>query len=62
VQKLLDLDGQRDAWAERGKREPAQALREVRKALAEVARIEQALTAGRSRTPANVEGMLEGSV
>jgi hypothetical protein len=64
VKKLQELDGRRSAWAERGQREPALVGRDVRKALAEVARLEQTLTAGRSRSPtqANLEGMLEGSL
>jgi hypothetical protein len=64
VKKLQELDGRRSAWAERGQREPALVWRDVRKALADVARMEQSLTAGRSRSPAqaNLEGMLEGSL
>jgi hypothetical protein len=61
VQQLQEIEHLQSSWAERGKREPAVALREVRKALATVAQMEQALTAGQSRTPAKLEGMLEGS-
>jgi hypothetical protein len=64
VKQLQELQGQCDAWADRGKREPAQALRDLRKALAAAAQMEQLLTSGfsRSTTAAGIEGMLEGSL
>jgi hypothetical protein len=61
VEQLQALDQRREGLAERGKRDAGAALGETRRALAEVARIDQALGGGRTPTPAQIEGMLEGS-
>ncbi|HYV38352.1 MAG TPA: hypothetical protein VE988_21900 [Gemmataceae bacterium] len=61
AKRLQALDQERPGLAERAKRDAGSALRDTRRALAEVAGMEQALTGGCTRVSMPMEGMLEAS-
>jgi hypothetical protein len=61
VAQLLQADQQRGAVADRAKRDVPGAMREVRRLLGEVGRMEQELSSGWSPATLALEGMLEGS-
>jgi len=61
VERVLQADQQRGALADRAKRDAAGAMREVRRLLGEVGRMEQELSSGWSPATLPLEGMLEGS-
>jgi hypothetical protein len=59
--RLREFEQQRASLADRGKRDVPGALREVRRLLSEVGRMEQELSRGWSAGAAPQEGMLEGT-
>jgi hypothetical protein len=59
--RLQEFERQRDAVADRGRRDAPGALREARRLLGEVGRMEQELSSGLSPATLPLEGMLEGS-
>jgi hypothetical protein len=61
VSELERIQQQQEALAERGRRDAPAALREVRRLLGEVGRMEQELSSGLSPAALSPEGMLEGS-
>jgi hypothetical protein len=61
AEQLQQIDQQRDPLGERGKRDVPAALREVRRLLGEVGRMEVELSGGWTAATLPLEGMLEGS-
>ena len=59
--RLRAIDQHRVGLADRARQDAAVAVRDTRRALAEVAGLEQALTGGRTRVTVPMEGMLEAA-